>query len=344
MTRTALILTEATSSTGLGHYTRCMALAEILYEMGANIVLCAVQDDMILPEVPTGIKHVNYDWQRLALPEDLYGEATETTLFVDSYLASSQTYSDLSHKFIHMYCLDDYNRTAYPASAKIVNPGVGGQFVDYSNQLATCLTGIDYILLRKPFREHFELPPVAPKVQRVLITLGAEDRWNIIPQILRILAKTYANVELHVILGPGFKNRPEILALSGPRIHTHEQLSAREIRNLMLKVDVAITAGGQTTNELVRCGVPMIVLQIAENQAMNIKGWIYHNVITKACDSPSQALPFILEQMLALNEQSQRESCRYANLANLGKGIAYKACLTDTPFKTTTYQIPSKLL
>jgi hypothetical protein len=75
----------------------------------------------------------------------------------------------------------------------------------------------------------------------------------------------------------------------------------------------------------------MIVLQIADNQAMNIQGWIYHKVISKACDSACQALPFILEQMIALHKQSQRHSCRYANLTNLGKGIAYKACLTDTP-------------
>ena len=39
-------------------------------------------------------------------------------------------------------------------------------------------------------------------------------------------------------------------------------------------MDFAITAGGQTTYELDRCGVPMVIIQTADNQAGNIRGFV----------------------------------------------------------------------
>ena len=41
----------------------------------------------------------------------------------------------------------------------------------------------------------------------------------------------------------------------------------------MLSVDLAITAGGQTTYELARCGVPMIMIEVVSNQQGNIRGF-----------------------------------------------------------------------
>jgi UDP-2,4-diacetamido-2,4,6-trideoxy-beta-L-altropyranose hydrolase len=41
----------------------------------------------------------------------------------------------------------------------------------------------------------------------------------------------------------------------------------------MLSVDLAITAGGQTTYELARCGVPMIMIEVVSNQRGNIRGF-----------------------------------------------------------------------
>ena len=42
----------------------------------------------------------------------------------------------------------------------------------------------------------------------------------------------------------------------------------------MLDSKFAITAGGQTTYELNSCKVPMIIIETADNQRGNIRGWI----------------------------------------------------------------------
>ena len=41
----------------------------------------------------------------------------------------------------------------------------------------------------------------------------------------------------------------------------------------MAKCWLAVSAAGQTSYELARCGVGMILIQVAENQEGNIEGW-----------------------------------------------------------------------
>lgn len=52
-----------------------------------------------------------------------------------------------------------------------------------------------------------------------------------------------------------------------------QQDTAKELKKKMISSDIAITAGGQTTFELVRVGIPMVIVAIAENQLENAKGW-----------------------------------------------------------------------
>ncbi|MCM8774725.1 MAG: UDP-2,4-diacetamido-2,4,6-trideoxy-beta-L-altropyranose hydrolase, partial [Candidatus Omnitrophica bacterium] len=45
----------------------------------------------------------------------------------------------------------------------------------------------------------------------------------------------------------------------------------KKMLNLMLKVDLCISGGGQTTYELARLGVPTIGICFAKNQLLNLK-------------------------------------------------------------------------
>ena len=44
----------------------------------------------------------------------------------------------------------------------------------------------------------------------------------------------------------------------------------------MLESDIAISAAGQTTYELARISLPTIMIKVAKNQDLNIKGWLNH--------------------------------------------------------------------
>jgi spore coat polysaccharide biosynthesis predicted glycosyltransferase SpsG len=50
-------------------------------------------------------------------------------------------------------------------------------------------------------------------------------------------------------------------------------VTAKVMRDLMRKADLCISAGGQTTYELAKVGVPTIGICFADNQIFNLQGW-----------------------------------------------------------------------
>ena len=48
---------------------------------------------------------------------------------------------------------------------------------------------------------------------------------------------------------------------------------------LMLEADLAISAAGQTLQELAFLGLPTIAIQVAENQSNNLRGWSENKAI-----------------------------------------------------------------
>ena len=45
------------------------------------------------------------------------------------------------------------------------------------------------------------------------------------------------------------------------------------MRDLMLKADISISAGGQTLYELARTGTPTVAVGVADNQKYNLQNW-----------------------------------------------------------------------
>jgi UDP-2,4-diacetamido-2,4,6-trideoxy-beta-L-altropyranose hydrolase len=318
-----LIFTDATSETGLGHFTRCCALAEILIESNKDVTLAVTTDAMPLPDSCHEIKILRAKWHVRRECEKIWRSSENQTIVVDSYMTTAEDYDYLVGVSENLYCLDDDNRLVYPAAATIINPGLGGKYIDYQDQHATIMTGAEFVLLRRPFREFFDMPVVRNDIESILITVGGEDRWNVVPALLSFFTAQYARQKKHVVIGPGFYNRETIKANADHETVFHEDLTALEMRDLMLKCDVAITGGGQTTNELARCGIPMIVLQIADNQRGNMKGLLTENLISGYCEIPENAIQFVNAEMRRLARPAERFRSRFESLNTFGTGLGY---------------------
>lgn len=266
-----LLFTECLANTGLGHLRRCTALAEILSEVSDDIFIVLDTDSTGLNErFPFSV--VAFDWKRPgSLPAFLERKRAEA-IFVDSYLAGREVYEDLQVYSKKLICIDDTNRIPYPIGSTILNPGYGGNRLQYDSSKNRIVTGADYVLLRRPFREALSFSPTKEGTESILVTVGGEDRWNLVPRIQEVLNTEYPSSKKEILLGPAFSNLDEIERKSDGNTRLHSNLSAEQIRDLMLSVDIAITAGGQTTYELLRCRVPMILVETAENQKENIEG------------------------------------------------------------------------
>lgn len=266
------IFTECLTFTGLGHLGRCTALAEILQESKRDAEIVLHTDGTGLGgQISVPIRAL--DWKNLKMLFDFLNQENPQIVFVDSYLADIQVYETIHQKVRKLICIDDINRIQYPKNSIVLNPGLGGMYLDYDKEQNQIFTGIEYVLLRKPYREDFERLNVREKVESILITLGGSDQLNLVPKILEILTKIKPEWGKEVVIGSSFQNIKEIESIMDKNTKLHLRMSASEMRDLMLSIDLAVTAGGQTTYELAKCAVPMIIIETAENQKLNVQTW-----------------------------------------------------------------------
>ncbi|MEM2618812.1 MAG: hypothetical protein QW356_04940, partial [Candidatus Hadarchaeales archaeon] len=87
------------------------------------------------------------------------------------------------------------------------------------------------------------------------------------------LSEEFPQCELYVIVDPQSRSGKKLLSMDLGNVKVFGNLSTEEMKKLMLECDVAVSAGGQTTYELARVGIPSVLIAVAENQLLNCKGW-----------------------------------------------------------------------
>ncbi len=275
-----LIFTEALLSSGLGHLGRCTALAEQLNENGCESVEIILQTDYDFPkwEYPCPVTCVNWlDEKSLTsflIDRSKSVEWSSPIFYVDSYLAKICIYALLKNHCEELICIDDDYRLDYPPGSTLLNPGFPGLFLDYDRSVYRILTGKERVLLRKPFREKFVINLKNRPPKNVLITLGGTDTLLYSGKFLEILVENFPHLIKSFVIGAAFTNEENLRKIADENTIFYKNLSALQMRNLMLSTDFAITAGGQTTYELDVCGVPMVMIKTAENQMGNIRGFV----------------------------------------------------------------------
>jgi UDP-2,4-diacetamido-2,4,6-trideoxy-beta-L-altropyranose hydrolase len=322
-----LIFTEALESTGLGHFTRCSALAEILKEADCDVEMILHTDNTALVNAQA-FPVRNLDWKNALSLAEVFAGRKVTGCFVDSYLARLEIYQEIQSNSTRLICIDDANRILYPAGSYILHPGFGGPLIGYDTRRYTVFAGGEYALVRKPFRESFKIPPIRRKIESILITVGAHDHLNIVPLIVAMLKEQYHDWRKNIIVTSAFQNLAAIETMSDNTVVLHRDLSAMQMREVMLAADVAITAGGQTIYELARCGVPMILIETAENQRGNIVGFEqeYATVTIGKVQDPI-FLEKLNQALASLASKGARLICR-DQLFCRKKDISIKECIS----------------
>ncbi len=254
------IITEAGRNIGFGHLTRCIALYQAFEEFNISPEII-VNGDLTVDFLLKNIRFRKLNW--LKQKNQIFKELKEVDiLIIDSYLADLEFYKTTSEKVRIPVYIDDYKRINYPKGI-VINPSIYGDRLNYpENKNIKYLLGKNYIILRKEF---WKIPEkkVNKKIKNVLITFGGMDHSRIIHKIENFLKKNF---------------NFNIFAIYGRQII----LSANQLLNLMLKTDLCISGGGQTTYELARVGVPTIGICLAQNQKYNIEGWIRSGFIEYA--------------------------------------------------------------
>jgi UDP-2,4-diacetamido-2,4,6-trideoxy-beta-L-altropyranose hydrolase len=131
------------------------------------------------------------------------------------------------------------------------------------------LLGTHYAMLRREFRKwqgwHRGIPKVA---SRILVTMGGSDPDNFTMQALKALALTN-DQSLEVVVVAGGSN---VNTVSLEEAAANAPFSARVVRDvenmseLIAWADLAISGSGSTCWEMCCLGLPMLLVDLAENQ------------------------------------------------------------------------------
>lgn len=303
-----LILTEGGNQIGLGHISRCSSLYDELESRGMEVEFI-IYSTAINIEMLENKKHTIVNWKSKEFLEGNIGE--NDYCIVDSYLASEdlcRTVSTLAKKTVF---IDDNARINYHAGI-IVNPSLSTKSVNYSLNNSNCfLLGPDYIILRKPFVQ-VNRPSINTEIKDVLITLGGSDIHNLTPIILNQFQNRYSNISFNIVSGQVDNNVKFLKEIYFDNVNYFENVTAEEMKDIMLKSDIAITAAGQTIHELIATKTPFIPIQIAKNQDNNVAGLIEHGLIDKVIEYDDE----LFKEKIVAEFENLMDSCSRKRLVN----------------------------
>lgn len=263
MNETIAIRVDGNSEIGFGHLMRMMALAREFSKLGAKVIFLSRN-----PENVEGYQVLPLDSQTCdeedLLAEDMLIKTEAKMLIIDSYDFTQERLDRAGQLDLMSVYIDDLNRHPFNTDF-VVNGNLYAPGLPYRGR-ARFLLGTKYLLMREEFAR-VSLRWLNPNVEQVLITFGAADMENVTPRMLGVLKsyKHFEDLHWHVVIGPVFQNAAEIetLARDCPNVTLYHN---PVIKNLMNFCDISISAAGSTAYELAACGVPALLVIVADNQ------------------------------------------------------------------------------
>lgn len=255
-----VIFTEGGRARGLGHVSRCSAYARYRVEQGGRVLWLLDGDDLATAMIADCGEVRVGPWQDdpAALPD-----LRPAVAIVDSYRVSSAVVAAIAVQAMTPVFIDDLQRMPYPRGL-VVHPALDP--APLTPDGAEWLTGPSWQPLRPAFWSVAMRGPVRPVVERVLVTLGGSDLQDLGAAIVTQVAAAFPGARIDWVTGDG-------AAPPQAGVIVHHRLSDQAMAALMLEADLAVSAAGTTTFELARCGVPTVLLGVADNQQPNLDHW-----------------------------------------------------------------------
>ncbi|AUV12143.1 MULTISPECIES: hypothetical protein [Aeromonas] len=296
------IFSEGDRVRGLGHLSRCSAYAQAWRQQG-GVVHWVVDGDALASTLLEGESVSWGRWQQQSIPPQ------QAVAIVDSYSASLETLQSMAAGFVRVMYLDDTERLDYPQGMVVhASPGPHGD----KSGAAIWRWGPGWQPLRPPFWSVPTRTRFADRVERILIIMGGTDVRDLTPGLVSRLRQSHPDMELNVV------NRERDTRLSGCR--QHHRLDAEQMIALMSHCDLAISAAGQVTYELARCGLPGMLVGVADNQRRQLAGWCGPDAFMSAGWWHDTALLSRLEQGLTALSAPDERARRSQGLQQLMTG------------------------
>lgn len=233
-----LLIADGGPDAGLGHISRCSALAVALKRGGAEVRSLSL--GLGAPLARYGVR-----WQP---GEDVDPDGADV-IVLDSYRASDELRRRLASRGPLVAFVDDPSARA--EAALVVRSGAGSAS---EHELA----GLGYVCLGP---EYWSVVPrgVSPRASQVLIATGGGDSSGAGARVAALIKAAVADTPVTLVRGP---YAPPIDPPEGVRMVRGPE----SLFELLSDADLVVSAAGQTMLEALAVGAPCVALVTAENQ------------------------------------------------------------------------------
>ena len=306
-----IIRTDASQQIGFGHVMRCLTLAQVLKDNGANVeFICRrhngnlvkkihlsgfyVYELEVFEESEVDTKLVHSHWLSTTQQQDaddcidILKSSQIDWLIVDHYSLDEDWQYKLKPYCEKLMVIDDLADRKHQCDI-LLDQTFGRQQEDYSTLTpkgCTLLLGSQYALLRPEFtkwREYSLERRNKTKFKQLLVNMGGVDVDNVTESILDELMRVCSSlndINIIVIMGgsaphlESIKSKANILSCK-----TDVKVDVGNMAEIMANTDIAIGAAGSTTWERCCLGLPTIQIITAKNQQFLAETLMQQNIV-----------------------------------------------------------------
>lgn len=270
---------DGSKEIGLGHVSRCLALAEELKSAQGCTVTFAMRRSAL------GVGMVEKHFPVLMPDEGLFDYESWLSGCISRTLADILVCDvrdglnlDVVERMKKIYTLlvvdiDDPEDKRIAADLAFYPPVPQIRRMNWDRFEGELYSGWEYIILRKEFRDDYEKPD--NKVPVVLVSMGGSDPNNLTTFIIDVLQDLDVPFALKVMIGAGFNNEITEKVKTGFTKHIPEIIeNCSSVARLMSEADLAIASFGVTAYELASMGVPSLFVYLTEDHEASASAFV----------------------------------------------------------------------
>ncbi len=313
------IRADAGSEIGAGHVMRCLSIAAALKDMGEQVCFLTADRGAVplLEAQGQDYRILGGSWRTPEKELDalipILRQDAKGVFLADSYFVTKE-YLRRVGEFLPVCYMDDFGQQGLPVDV-LINYNIFAEPSLYTSAFGKTeyLLGTEYAPLRKEFSNARR--SVRKRAEKVLITTGGSDRYNLAGRILEqaLSHRIAGGMEYYVVSGAYNTHGDYLEKLAQGRGNVRICKNVSDMAGLMGDCDIAVTAGGSTLYELCAVGVPILCFSFVDNQEKIVEGFqrrqaacLAGNYLTEGED----LIRRITEQIGILRDNfSLRQSC-----------------------------------
>ena len=262
--RRIIIRVDANKQIGLGHFVRCLALAQILKEVFDVIFVCKDITQEIIAN--SSLENSGYYLINENLEILNYINPSTDIVILDGYEFDINYQRAIKSTGCKLVCIDDMHSSEFDCDL-IINHGPNILVEDYNGSSCTKFAlGHKYLLLRKPFQDAILSNREFTGTNNLLIVFGGSDIRGLTSKLLQ--EGIYNHFEkTNIVLGSASHKNEDLIPFHNiPNIEFNHNIDADELVELIKKSDISICTPSGVSYEMATVGLGLVLCKVIDNQ------------------------------------------------------------------------------